>query len=152
GLILVGGFFENLMEGYREQFIHSQTGHLQINVRDYYKKGAAAPFDYLMTNAKGVAREIEALPHVEFTVPRLKFGGMASTDKTSVAVLAVGTDAHLEQQMGKTQGCNTNRPSTNIILGHDLDPNDPNGVLLGEGLAEALGVKVGDMITFITTR
>ncbi|MCE9625589.1 MAG: ABC transporter permease [Deltaproteobacteria bacterium] len=152
GLIVIGGFFENIMEGYREQFIHSQSGHLQVNRTGYFKKGASAPLDYMMPNAEQVRREIEGEPHVTFTVPRLKFGGLASTDNASIAVLAVGTDAVAEHKMGLAKAANDDNPSTNIIAGNDLDPKDTHGVLLGKGLSEALGVKPGDHVTFLTTR
>lgn len=152
GLILVGGFFQNLLDGYREQFIHSQTGHLQVNLAGYFKKGASAPLDFLLPNSDEVRREIEATFHVAYTVPRLKFGGLASTDDTSIAVLAVGTDALAERKMGSSKAANVEHSSTRIIQGQDLDPEDPNGVLLGKGLAEALNVKIGDRITFLTTR
>ncbi|KAB2838780.1 ABC transporter permease [bacterium] len=152
GLILVGGFFQNLMEGYREQFIHSQTGHLQVNRAGYFKMGASAPLDYLMPDAESVRRQVEAFPGVNYTVPRLKFGGMASTENASVAVLAVGTDAVAERKMGSAKAGNVEHSSTRIVAGQDLDPSDGEGVLLGKGLAEALNVGVGDRLTFLTTR
>lgn len=152
GLILVGGFFQNLMEGYREQFIHSQTGHLQVNRAGYFKMGASAPLDYLMPDAEAVRRQVEAFPGVDYTVPRLKFGGMASTENASVAVLAIGTDAAAERKMGNAKAGNVAHSSTRIVAGQDLDPSDGDGVLLGKGLAEALNVKVGDRLTFLTTR
>ncbi|MCC6272226.1 MAG: ABC transporter permease [Deltaproteobacteria bacterium] len=152
GLILVGGFFQNLIEGYREQFIHSQTGHLQVNRVGYFKMGASAPLDYLMTDAETVRRQVEAFPGVNYTVPRLKFGGMASTENSSVAVLAVGTDAVAERKMGSVKASNVAYSSTRIVAGQDLDPSDVEGVLLGKGLAEALNVDVGDRFTFLTTR
>lgn len=152
GLILVGGFFQNLMEGYREQFIHSQTGHLQVNRAGYFKMGASAPLDYLMPDAESVRRQVEAFPGVDYTVPRLKFGGMASTENASVAVLAVGTDAVAERKMGSAKAGNVEHSSTRIVAGQDLDPSDGEGVLLGKGLAEALNVGVGDRLTFLTTR
>ncbi len=152
GLILVGGFFENLLEGHREQFIHSQTGHLQVNRAGYFQKGASAPLDYLLADVGRLRSEIEAEPGVKFTVPRLKFGGMASTEETSIAVLVVGTEARAERRMGAVKAANVDHGSTRIVAGRDLDPSDGLGVLLGKGLAEALGVGVGDGFTFLTTR
>ncbi|MFO1463358.1 MAG: FtsX-like permease family protein [bacterium] len=152
GLLLVGGFFQNLLEGYREQFIHSQSGHLQVNLAGYNSKGASAPLDYLMPDSQAVAQVLQSQPQVRFLVPRLKFGGMASTDKASIAVLAVGTDAEADRKMGLNKAANVDHPSVNLIAGKDLDSSDPYGVLLGKGLAEALSVKVGDRISFLTTR
>src|SRR4051812_7728545 len=74
GLLLVGGFFNFMIDGLREQYIHSQTGHLQVNLQGYSDKGTSAPFKYLMKNASQVQREIESNPHVLYTVPSLKLG------------------------------------------------------------------------------
>ncbi|MFO1518668.1 MAG: FtsX-like permease family protein [bacterium] len=152
GLILVGGFFDNMIEGFGEVFIHSQTGHIQVDVRGYQKKGARAPFDYLLPDVKRLQKEIEANPQVAYTVPRLKFQGMANSGDTAIAVMAVGADPVLEKKMGSFQTSRENVPSMNIVEGKDLDDSDPYGVLLGRGLLEALGLKVGDSFTFITTR
>lgn len=152
GLIVVGGFFQNLMDGLRDEFIHSQTGHLQINVAGYYEKGASSPFDYLMKDVTRVQQEIEVHPHVLYTVPRLKLGGMVSTDQTSVAVLALGVDPIREQRMGSLKVQNALASAVHISEGQDLDPSDPYGAVLGKGLMNALGLKIGDPVNFITTR
>lgn len=151
GLILVGGFFENLKFSYREQLIHSQTGHLQVNRVGYYKKGSSAPFDYLIENAGPLQNALESDPQVLYTVPRLKFGGMVSNENASVAVLAVGTDPIKERRMGMAKAPNADYAASRIVEGKDLDPEIPNGVLLGKGLMNNLGVKVGDSINFLTT-
>lgn len=152
GLMLVSGFFEGIHDSFREQYIHSQTGHLTINAAGYYAKGASAPYDYLMKNRAEVERTILANPHALYTVPVVKFGGMASTDKTNVAVLALGVDAVGEQKMGGHKYSHYKGGATNIVSGQALDPNDPYGVILGQGLMNALGLKVGDSFYFITTR
>ncbi len=152
GLILVGGFFQSLREGYREQYIHSQTGHLQVSKTGFFNKGASAPFDFLMGDVTALRNEIESHPAVHYTISRLKFGGMISNQKTSIAVMAMGTEAEAEKRMGSARGLNPDYSSTHLIQGQDLDPKDPQGVLLGKGLQEALDVKLGDSVDFITTR
>jgi putative ABC transport system permease protein len=152
GLLLVGGFFENITLGYREQFIHSQTGHLQVGKEGYFQKGASAPFDYLLKDVQQVQETIENQPHVLYTVPRLKFSGMASSDKTGISVLALGVDPAREHRMGEHKAGNSHVKSTQIIEGNDLDSSDPYGAVLGKGLMNALGLKIGDPFNFITTR
>lgn len=152
GLMVVSGFFEGIHDSFREQYIHSQTGHLTVNVAGYDAKGVSAPLDYLMKNRVQVQKAIESNPHVLYTVPVLKFGGMASTDKTNVAVLAIGVDAVNEQKMSVHKYSKHKGGSTNIAEGRPLDPNDPYGVILGKGLMQALGLKVGDRFNFLTTR
>src|SRR5579885_523755 len=82
GLILVGGFFGGIHDSFREMFIHSQSGHLQIGQKGYYDNGVAAPFKYLMKDAFKVETLIAQNPHVLYAVPQIKSGGMANKDKT----------------------------------------------------------------------
>src|SRR3990172_13167339 len=100
GLILVGGFFNNLLDGFREVFIHSQTGHLQMSVAGYGEKGESDPFKFLIADVAGLEKEIQSSPLVAYTVPRLKFGGMASSENASVPVIALGVDPLREREMG----------------------------------------------------
>ncbi len=152
GLILVGGFFEGIHDSFREQYIHSQSGHLQVDKKGYYDEGVAAPFDYLIKNTAQIQKILEAQPHVQYTVPHLKFGGMAGTDKTNVAVLALGVDADREKVMSVSKYSQNKKASAMILQGQDLDTNDPSGVVIGKGLMEALGLQIGDSFNLITTR
>ncbi len=152
GLILIGGFFDNAMEGFREQTIHSQYGHVQVNQDGYYRKGVSAPFEYIMSDVTRIQNVIQSTPHVLYTVPRLKLSGMASSNTNSIAVFALGTDAAKEKLMGSMKARNVTIPSINIVEGQELDVSDPYGALLGRGLMKSLGLKVGDSVNFITTR
>jgi putative ABC transport system permease protein len=43
-------------------------------------------------------------------------------------------------------------PSVHIEEGNDLSASDPYGAVLGKGLLEALGLKIGDTVTVLATR
>ncbi len=152
GLVVVGGFFQNMMEGFGEVFIHSQTGHIQINAKGYHLHGTRAPLDFLIEDDKPIREILNANPRVSYAVPRLKLQGMASTGETGIAVLALGVDPTLEKRMGQFQTSHRNVASTNIVEGSDLDPSDPYGVVVGRGLLQSLGLKVGDSLNFLTAR
>lgn len=152
GLILIGGFFDNILTGLREQFIHGQSGHIQVARRDYFAKGVTSPLDYLMRDVRALQTEVESLPHVQFTVPRLVFNAMASSDRTNVAVAVLGTDAERERRMGDYDAQNMDVPTVHILTGENLSADDPYGAILGKGLASALGLKVGDPVSVVTTR
>jgi len=151
GMILVGGFFANILEGLREQLIHSQTGHLQVSAKDFFRKGVTSPYDYLMRNSEEVKLALESEDHVLFTVPRLMVSAMASSDKTSVAVTVLGTDADKERRMGSAKAKNSEISSMHIDEGTDLSSSDKFGAIMGKGLLSALGLKVGDSVTVVTT-
>jgi len=152
GLVVVGGFFQNMIEGFGEVFIHSQTGHIQINAKGYHLHGTRAPLDFLIENDKPIREILSENPRVSYAVPRLKLQGMASTGETGIAVLALGVDPLLEKRMGQFQTSHRNVASTNIVEGSDLDASDPYGVVVGRGLLQSLGLKVGDSLNFLTAR
>lgn len=152
GLVVVGGFFQNMIEGFGEVFIHSQTGHIQINAKGYHLHGTRAPLDFLIEDDKPIREILSANPRVSYAVPRLKLQGMASTGETGIAVLALGVDPILEKRMGQFQTSHRNVASTNIVEGSDLDASDPYGVVVGRGLLQSLGLKVGDSLNFLTAR
>jgi putative ABC transport system permease protein len=152
GLILIGGFFENLTEGLREQFIHSQVGHLQVSMAGYYARGARSPLDYLMQDVPEIEKIIRTIPHVSYTVPRLKFSGILGARNSSIAVMAFGVDPVLEHRMGSLKFSHAKHESTHIVEGSDLDPADPYGIIVGNGLLKALGLQIGDSVSFLTTR
>lgn len=156
GLTLVGGFFDYIIGSLGEYFVHSQTGNLQISREHFYERGTAAPFQYLLSDVNTLQQRIESNPKVDYTVPRLSFGGMLSTEKANVAVLLLGVDPARESKMGEADIYrNTIRKditSTNITAGQDLATDDPYGVLLGRGLMKALQVGIGDNVTLLITR
>lgn len=155
GLTLVGGFFDYIIESLGEYFIHSQTGHLQISREGFYERGTSAPFKYLLPNVAQLQKSIESHPQVRYTVPRLSFGGMVSTDDTNISALVLGVDPAREEQMSREQiytEASNGLKATNITAGQDLAAEDPYGVILGQGLMKSLNVKIGDTVTLLVTR
>jgi putative ABC transport system permease protein len=153
GLIVLGGFFDNLVVGYRESLIRSQSGHLEVNRRGYFRNGQTSPLDYLLPDATKLASQIEAHPEVTVVVPRLQFSAIANSAKTSQDVLVIGVDSERERTMGRSLVIdNTGHPPINVVAGDDLDAGEPYGATLGEGLMESLGLKVGERIGLLTAQ
>lgn len=151
GLILVGGFFSSLEDRLRETYIYSQTGHVRVNEKGYFEKGSLEPLEYMISNFPEVKEFIEGLPGVRFIAPRMTFDGLVSTDDRSMSVIAVGVDPAMENRMSG-QKYRDEFLTGSFVEGGPLSSQDPYGILIGDGLAHALGVKVGDSLSFITTR
>jgi putative ABC transport system permease protein len=153
GLIVLGGFFDNLITGYRECLIRSRSGHIQVNKRGYFRNGQTAPLDYLLPDAGRLASQIQRHPEVALIVPRLQFSAIANSTKTSQDALVVGVDSDREGAMGRSLVIdNTGRPPVNVVQGEDLDPSEAFGATLGQGLMESLGLKVGDRVNLLTAQ
>ncbi len=138
--LLAGGFIEwSLMYG-REETIHSQLGHAQIVRPDYFERGIADPYAFLLP-AEGETK-LDTVASVVSTTPRLVFSGLVSLGETTVPFSGEGIDPVRERPI-------SNRIT--ILQGQDLANDKDSKALLGEGLAKNLGAKPGDSLVLLTT-
>lgn len=139
-LLLASGFIEwNLRYG-RESTIHSELGHIRIFKPGYLLSGSAAPFDYLLDADTKLEEAILSVHHIELITPRLSFNGLASYGESTLSFVGEGVDPHKEERLSK---------SLTITSGQSLSAEHPKGIIVGQGLAENLGIKPGDSIVLM---
>ena len=139
-LILASGFIEwNLWFG-RESTIHSQLGHVRIFKPGYLENGVADPFAYLLRDDPQRSRLLEAQPHVEAIAPRLSFSGLISHGEATLSFIGEGVAPEPERLLSR---------SLTITEGESLSSASPEGIILGQGLAANLGVRVGDTVVLV---
>lgn len=139
-LLEAGGFNQWALWAMREGTIHSRYGHLQIVRQDFYRSGFADPFDYLLPAQSAHFDEIQKLPGVAVITPRLAFNGLVSIGESTVAFSGEGMDPANEEQLNS---------ATLMLEGQPLSASDPTGIIIGQGLAASLGVKVGERIALL---
>lgn len=142
-LILAGGFIDWIYWSMREDTIGSRLGHLQIVRPGYFENGAADPYAFLLPADPSLRVRIARIPGVETVAPRLKFSGLISHGDATIAFLGEGIDPALEVPFSRF---------VVIISGHKLLPKEQQGLVIGKGLAENLGVKPGDRVVLVTNR
>ena len=76
-------------------------------------------------------------------LPRIEFVGLATNGARSVPFLGIGVDPDPEAAATAVRDL--------VVAGQYLSGDGGDGVVLGTGLAGALGVKVGDAITLMAT-
>jgi putative ABC transport system permease protein len=145
-LMLSGGFFANNFEGLRERTIRNGLGHLQLNTEEYLKDGEEKPLARGIQDYRELQARLEKFPHVIGTTGEVGFVGLLSNGEKSETFMGRGVEPEREQQIGFT---------TNLKGGQNLSltPTDEGEyeVLLGVGLADSLKVKVGDVLTMLST-
>ncbi len=141
-LVLAGGFIEWGLWFGRESTIHSQLGHLQIVRKDYYGKGIADPYNYLLPKESPELAQVMALSDVAAVGPRLSVSGLASLGDATISFIAEGVDAAVEKDLSR---------SLIIRAGANLSPSDPKGIIMGQGLAANLDAHVGDSIVLLAS-
>ena len=74
--------------------------------------------------------------------PRLSLTGLISHGDVTIGFIGEGVDPEKDADLSK---CLT------VVAGEGLDSGEPNGLLLGGGLARNLGVTVGDTVALLAT-
>ena len=139
-MILAGGFVQWIFDSMREGTIRSQLGHIQIVRPGFYEKGLANPYAYLLKQDDPVFKQISETPGVLTVAPRLIFSGLVSHGDSTISFAGDGIDPAKEKELSTY---------VQIVDGQPLSPDDPTGIIIGQGLAANLGVSTGDTIVLL---
>ena len=134
-LVLSGGFVEDILYQLREATIRSQLGHLQIYKQGQFASGGHRPFDFLIDDGDAVRRAVASLPGLVTQGQRISFSGVISNGKGELPILGEGVEPDAESRIGS---------AFTILSGRQLTAGDTSGMVIGEGLANAMKLKVGD--------
>jgi putative ABC transport system permease protein len=144
-IAIFGGYVHNVYEGLMQQAIQGELlGHLTINKRGLETMGRIKPEKYLFS--KDDIAKIEGIiktdPHVALITPRLALSGIISNGRASTIFVAEGVvPADVKAIKGDFQR----------RMAGDLDPKNPIGIAIGDGLAEILGLKKGDTAAMLVS-
>nr|AEQ20574.1 LolE permease component of an ABC-transporter system [uncultured bacterium CSLF42] len=134
-MIIAGGFIEDTVRQVRESSIRDLLGHLRVYKRGYLENGVLKPYDYMILDPSSLAQRLSAHPYVVNVGPRLTYFGLIGNGDITMPFIMQAFDPALESRL---------RNTTAMKMGHFIEPNKPYDVLLGEGLAKALNLKMGD--------
>jgi putative ABC transport system permease protein len=140
-ILLAGGFIEWIFWAMRESTIESRLGHIQVVRPGHFQAGAAAPYSHLLPDNSAEEKAIRGTAHVKALAPRLSFAGLVSFGDNTVSFLGEGVDPEAEQAVSK---------QLRVFEGEELSARDPDGAILGQGLARNLGAQVGDRVVLLS--
>ncbi|MEP6656014.1 MAG: FtsX-like permease family protein [Betaproteobacteria bacterium] len=139
-LMLASGFIAWNFQYYREAMIASQLGHLRVHRAGYTENGVADPYAYLLSDNTPAMAAIASLRGVRMLSARLSLAGLASHGEATLPFIAEGVNPATETQLTR---------SLTMTAGEALSADDGAGVILGQGLAGNLGVRVGDPLVLL---
>jgi putative ABC transport system permease protein len=143
-LIVSTGFIGDFLLQLREATIHSQYGHLQVYKRGYYELGRRAPYEYMIDDAGKWIAELERIEHVVAVTQRINLSGLLSNGRTTYPVVGEGVDPIKEQRLSNYM---------RFIEGQQFANDAQFSIIIGQGVANALNLKVGDSaILLVNTR
>ncbi|MEW5967953.1 MAG: ABC transporter permease [Pseudomonadota bacterium] len=133
-IIVSGGFVEDVFVQLRESTIHSQLGHAQVVREGYFEAGNREPNRYLMQDPQAVTHALAKLPQVQAVMTRLNFSGLANNGRADLAIVGEGVEPDKEARLGS---------ALSFVAGRSLRDDDAFGVVVGEGVAQALKLEPG---------
>jgi len=142
GLILTGGFVEDVFIQLQEATIHSQLGHLQLYRAGYSEEGRRNPYQYMIDDPSEVTDKIVDHPHISDVLLRVNFSGLANNGRADLSVIGEGVQPDKEARLGTVM---------TITSGRQLTDTDTYGMLVGQGVAQSLQLKPGDYLTLLAS-
>lgn len=140
GLILSGGFVEDIFLQLAETTIHSQSGHLQIYKTGFFAQGSRAPEKYLIDEPDSIRGALERFPEIDDTMARVNFSGLLNNGRTDLSIVGEGVEADKEARLGS---------HLKISAGRQLGKADVYGILVGHGVAASLKLMPGERVTLL---
>jgi ABC-type lipoprotein release transport system permease subunit len=139
-VLFIAAFYEGEMRSSLESTLRLDSGHIQIRSADYDPDKLSVAWEYLIENPEQVAAQVAALDQVQVATPRLIASGIVSVRDESSGVQIMGVDP----------ASSANDPYRNgMVSGEFPTADDREGILIGQALAENLGLKVGDQINLL---
>lgn len=142
GLILSGGFVEDIFIQLQEKTIHSQLGHLQVYHSGYYKHGRRDPYRYMIDDPERLKEAVADIPHISDVLLRVNFSGLANNGRADLPIIGEGIQPDKEARLGS---------ALTITAGRQLASADAYGMLVGQGVAQALQLEPGSYVTLMVT-
>ncbi|MCS6838748.1 MAG: FtsX-like permease family protein [Bdellovibrionaceae bacterium] len=139
GLLIFQGFNHGIMNQYRDNTVRGIYSHGQVMKQNYYWKVHENPFQFWIENPGDIEKMLLSLPGVKDVYPRVSFYSFVIFGNRNLAAKGEGILPEREKKFFT---------ELNFIAGTDIE--DEHHIALGKGLAESLGVTVGDTVTLIT--
>jgi len=115
---------------------------LQVYRSGQFDSGGQRPFDFLIEQPRAVDRTIESLPGVVARGHRLNFSGLLGNGKGELPIIGEGVEPGPEARIGS---------ALSILAGRNLVPADSFAAVIGEGLANAMKVNVGERVNLLVS-
>ena len=143
GLILLL-FADGLIKGSDQAIFGNAVrlygGNIQIHAPGFREKARRLPL-LALENPDALLETIRAQPQVKLASKRINTGGMISSREGAFAVAITAIEPAVEAA--------NSLQAENIVAGRFLLPEDGDAVVIGQGLADLLHVRVGDRVTLL---
>ena len=137
-------WYDGLMDGFNNAIAGNAVrvlgGNVQVHAAGYREKVDSNPLLPLKDDA-AVVQAALAQPNVIAAARRIQTGGLISNREGAFPMTIIGIDPEAEAPVSLI--------AEHIVDGRYVEPTDADSVLIGQGLADALAIKVGDRVTMV---
>ncbi len=152
-LSLAGGFMAQTFQGLADAAIRGGLGHLQILPAGAMEGDEAQSLEKALPDGEALAQQLRRDPAVAEVLPRIQFMGLLSNGPKSVAFLGTAVEPALEPKHMASAEALKDGAKAPGGAGSRWLATEPAAreVILGVGLARALGATVGSSLTLMST-
>jgi putative ABC transport system permease protein len=138
------GWVDGVMNMWVDNTVRFSSGHVKLIHEKYLKKEKLLPIHFAVHNLSEVVDIVDDIDGVEVVNPRIRFGGQVEHEGRTVDSLCLAVDPLKEKKV--------TRMMKFIKYGSywGKDEENQDGIIIGVGMAEELGVKVGDEVSILT--
>ncbi len=137
-------FYDGIIEGFTEAIygnaIRVLGGNIQLHAAGYREKVDSNPMIPLPNDAAVIQAALQ-IPNVTSATRRIVTDGMMSNHEGAFGISIYGIDPPAEQPVSLI--------AQHVTSGRFLEADDRDSVLIGKGLADEMGVQVGDRVTMV---
>lgn len=138
--------YDGLMVGFNDAIYANAVkilgGNIQIHADGYRMKNGSKPL-LPLANDQALLMAANDIPGIQVASRRINTGGILTNHTGAFSVTITGIEPEKEKPISLV--------AANIKSGRDLTAADQDTILIGQGLADAMDVKVGDRITMAGT-
>lgn len=132
-------FLSGFVDGYLEQLVENSTGYVTGHVQVQHPRfRTEADPAHSLADAEGLLARLRALPQVRAAAPRIQAMALANSAAQSQNLTLVGIDPVAERGVTFMHRA--------IRQGRMLEPGGDRDIVLGDRLAEKLGLRLGEKV------
>lgn len=137
-LIVLNGYIAGVLHESTQNDIRLRSGHIQMRADTYEEEQLSLQWEDLLDDPAALAAQAQALPQVAAAAPVLWATGILNTpeDSAGLRIYGIDTESALYAPIRDA-----------MVAGAFLTPDDRSGILLGQRLAQMLGVAVGQDVS-----
>ena len=137
-------WYDGLMNGFTDAIYGNAVkilgGNVQVHAEGYRAEANSNPL-FPLADPQAVIIAAESNPLTLAATQRIHTGGLVTSREGAFSVGIIGVEPEKEMKV--------NIIGQNVKEGRNLTGDDLDNVLIGKGLADTMGVKVGDRITMV---